>query len=109
MLKLKVTENPTMGGEQFEIVENDRGAWEIKHDHPDVGLLVLVGFGDENSISIHLAGMQDGSFDIVIVHACCDNPADVVQETVKTKWDNEVLTDAINRLLTKVCRYPEYI
>jgi hypothetical protein len=32
------------------------------------------GFGGENEISLFATGMQDGSTDVLMLHASCDNP-----------------------------------
>lgn len=95
--------------DQIEIIENDRGDWEVSHSLPEVGCYHLTGFGGENSISIHIMQMQDKTTDFVVVHASCDNPARVIQQRVKTGFDVEGVNFALNTIIARVCTYPEVI
>lgn len=110
MLKLAVND---MGEEvPVEIVENDRGDWEVLPYVGETGCIHLVGFGGENVLSIHFMPMQDGTCSVVVVHSCCDNPIRVVQglaarRAVPDASGYSQMEGLTNDLIAQVCDYPE--
>lgn len=91
-----------------EIVENDRGNWVVRIDE-EIGTITIVGFGSENTITCHVAGMQDGTTDVALVHQGCDDPLKIAHAKLnpKVKFDMDELTDHVNELLAQVISYPE--
>lgn len=112
MLKISLA----MDGDAFEvdILENDRGFWELRNnpDALEVGCFHLIGFDGENTITVHVSGMQDGTHSIAVVHNVVDNPIVVVQAEAPRRLatDDSYWAQAervVNELLAQVCDYPE--
>lgn len=106
MFKIKIVDSAI--GPLPQIVENDRGQWTLVVDE-EIGIGTLVGFGGENTITCHIAGMQDGTTDVALVHQGCDDPLKIAHAKLnpKVKFDMDELTDHVNELLAQVISYPE--
>lgn len=106
MFKIKMVDSEY--GAIPEIVENDRGDWEVKVDD-NTGTATLVGFGGENTITVHLSTMQGNVFDVALVHQGCDDYLKVAHSSLKPKerYCLNELTDHVDSLLAQVINYPE--
>jgi hypothetical protein len=111
MLKLRVD----MEGDAFdvEILENDRGQWELRNERSnlELGCFHLVGFDAENCITVHVSGMQDGTHSVAVVHNVVDNPIIVkkgsASRPAQGRTYTEQLSEIVNSLIADACDYPE--
>jgi hypothetical protein len=93
-----------------KIVKNDRGDWRMVELRPQDSIHYnLIGFGGENSITIHIMTMQSGKTDVVVVYNAIDSYFTFRRQTVNCRFDLDMLNDAINKIIEELTDYPEVL
>lgn len=107
MLKIAIAEDYCTA----EITQNDRGEWryvEVPNLSDNVHY-TFIGFGGENTITIHLMTMQSGKTDVVIVYGCVDGYFETRHKCINCGFSYEILNDEINKMLASLLTYPEVL